>query len=149
MSPSGTSLLRGVRPRIPKSLAFLWIMWHPVDMAAPEPRARAIPLWTLGDRLRKAREQAGLRQDDLAAILGLSSATISNYEKGLRHPRGGELALIERWAEETCVDRDWLLGAHNPGYESRATHLQLVPSPYGQMHFHFPNGDTHGLTSVP
>jgi transcriptional regulator with XRE-family HTH domain len=128
-------------------------MLHTVDMVAPEPRPRAIPPLTLGMRLRMAREHAGLRQEDMAEILGISSASVSNYEKGARHPRGGEIELVRRWAEETCVDESWLLGigafAHNPGSENRATHLQLVPSPYGQMHFHFPDRDIHGLASVP
>jgi transcriptional regulator with XRE-family HTH domain len=39
--------------------------------------------------IRKAiREAAGATQRDLAAVLGVRSATICRYETGLREPRG-------------------------------------------------------------
>jgi transcriptional regulator with XRE-family HTH domain len=70
----------------------------------------ARPEWTFGDRLRKSREFAGLKQEEMAAIFDVSPATISNWENGQRMPRHGELDLARRWAEETGVDVAWLLG---------------------------------------
>jgi len=34
------------------------------------------------------REAAGLHQDDLAEVLGVSQATVSRWESGLREPAG-------------------------------------------------------------
>ena len=50
------------------------------------------PTFTLGDRLRKAREVAGLSIDDMADELGTSTKTVYSYEgdKGARLvARGG------------------------------------------------------------
>jgi transcriptional regulator with XRE-family HTH domain len=73
-----------------------------------------VPEWTLGDRLRKAREVAGIRQDEIAERLGVSPATISNWETGTRHARGGEINMVGRWARETRVSEAWLLGLVQP-----------------------------------
>ena len=45
--------------------------------------------WTMGDRLRKAREAAGFDQVDLAELIGVSRTTVSNHEVGVgkRAPR--------------------------------------------------------------
>lgn len=37
---------------------------------------------TLGDRLRQAREEAGLTQEELSALSGISRVTISGLETG-------------------------------------------------------------------
>ena len=36
----------------------------------------------IGRKIQKAREEAGLNQEELAARIGLSQATLSNYELG-------------------------------------------------------------------
>lgn len=41
---------------------------------------------TLGERLKKLREEKGLTQKQVADKLGLESAAISKYEKDLREP---------------------------------------------------------------
>lgn len=38
----------------------------------------------IGYRITIAREEAGMNQKDLAEIVGISQATLSNYEKGKR-----------------------------------------------------------------
>jgi transcriptional regulator with XRE-family HTH domain len=65
----------------------------------------ARPGFTQGDHLRKAREYAGLEQGDLATELGVSRATISNYERGLVKPRK---PVLVAWALRTGVALDWL-----------------------------------------
>ncbi len=46
----------------------------------------------LGKRLARAREDAGLRQDDIADVLGTEMYAISRYESGRRHlPHGKSL----------------------------------------------------------
>jgi transcriptional regulator with XRE-family HTH domain len=48
----------------------------------------------LGRRLRAAREQAGLKQDDIARGLGLSRASVSQIEGGDRFPSSLQLSRI-------------------------------------------------------
>jgi len=50
----------------------------------------------IGRRIQKAREEAGLNQDQLAARLGLSQATLSNYELGKRRLYLAQLEAISR-----------------------------------------------------
>lgn len=45
-----------------------------------------IPQWTLGERLAKARHHAELEQAEMAAELGVSRVTVSNYEVGKTKP---------------------------------------------------------------
>lgn len=52
---------------------------------------------SIGKRLQLAREEAGLSQEQLAAKIGCSQSTLSNYEKGRRRLY---LAQLEKIAEE-------------------------------------------------
>lgn len=60
--------------------------------------------FTSADRLRKARESAGLSQAELAVKIGVSRATISRAESG------GLVRQItyNAWAQETGAPLDWL-----------------------------------------
>ena len=42
---------------------------------------------TFGDKLKKYREEHGISQEQLGAILGTSKQVISRYEKGQRSPQ--------------------------------------------------------------
>jgi transcriptional regulator with XRE-family HTH domain len=64
-------------------------------------------LATLGERIRKAREDAGMLQDDLAGRLGCDKSTISKYETNGRTPTPETLAKI---ADITGTSADLLLG---------------------------------------
>lgn len=65
------------------------------------------PEFTLGDRLRKAREWAGLTQQELADEMGVSRKTIVNYEHGAT--RASKLVL-RAWSLTTKVPIEWLRG---------------------------------------
>lgn len=73
-------------------------------MAAPMGAGR-VPEWTLADRLRKARELAGLKQAELAEETGIARSSIVNYESGKSTPRRPALAS---WSFACGVDFDWL-----------------------------------------
>lgn len=68
-------------------------------------RAERIPQWTMGDRLRKAREEAGYGQRDFAAHIGISHQTVTNAEKGHRAVRK---ITLNAWAVATDVPVEWL-----------------------------------------
>lgn len=67
--------------------------------------------WTIGDRLRVARERAGYDQREFAKVTGISRATIVNYEHGTYSPRPPMLAA---WCLATGFDKGWILTGHKP-----------------------------------
>jgi transcriptional regulator with XRE-family HTH domain len=77
-----------------------------------------IPQWSFCDRLRKAREWAGLEQIDLAARLGKKRSTISNWERGANRP--DQLAL-RGIAYYTGVPLTWLLTGNDPDPDEPST----------------------------
>lgn len=64
-----------------------------------------VPEWTLSDRLRKARESAGLEQAQLSGRTKISRATISAIENGHRRPSRATMLL---WALATGTNPVWL-----------------------------------------
>lgn len=79
-----------------------------------------IPRWTLGDRLRKAREYAGVSREELADDLDVTPRTISNYETDHSRPRR---PVIRLYAMRCGVSFDWLVGDafHPEGDNLRVT----------------------------
>lgn len=60
-----------------------------------------------GDRLRDARLQKGLTQEQLAQQIGVAKSTLTGYEKGNREP---DVFKIKKILEVLEVDSDYLLG---------------------------------------
>jgi len=81
----------------------------------PTPEAGRVPEWTVADRLRKAREAAGMEQTQLAQVAGISRATISAAENGSRPAR----ATMRLWALATGVPLVWI--------ETGETHKRAAP----------------------
>jgi transcriptional regulator with XRE-family HTH domain len=77
------------------------------DSMIPSRAAGDRPKWRLSDRIRRAREHAGLEQRELAERAGLSPATVSAAETGRAAPHQSTLRLI---AAATGVSFDWLCG---------------------------------------
>jgi transcriptional regulator with XRE-family HTH domain len=69
--------------------------------------AHGVPQWTMGDRLRKAREEAGLSQVELAIQIGVARNTIGNHELGVG-ARGPQRVVLNAWAAATGVPVEWL-----------------------------------------
>lgn len=74
--------------------------------------AGGIPQWTLGDRLRKARETAGVDREEMAADIGRSVRTISNYESG---STTAPLLVVRQYALRCQVPIDWLQSGSTGG----------------------------------
>lgn len=95
-----------------------------------------IPRFTVHDRLRKAREVAGLDQAQLAERIGMSRNSVSNYEAG--HTRTGNLKPIylKGWALACGVDLDWLRFGDGsdrsvtPGYGGAILAYKATPLPF-------------------
>lgn len=72
-----------------------------------------IPQFTVGDRLRKAREVTGLEQGEFAEALGVSRNTVGNYESG--NTMRLKPIVLKAWSLRTGVPLVWLeTGAENP-----------------------------------
>jgi transcriptional regulator with XRE-family HTH domain len=69
------------------------------------PQAFAIPQWTVGDRMKKAREHAGLKQADMAERTGIGRSTMPTYETGKVIP---PKKVLIAWAMATGVPFEWL-----------------------------------------
>lgn len=89
------------------------------------------PTWTLGDRLRKARDVAGITSQDMADRLGVSRNTITNYENDHTSP---SVLAVRAYASETGVDIEWLYGTTTDA-RSRCFPMLDPPGP-GQLEFH-------------
>ena len=66
----------------------------------------------LGERLRQAREAAGLSQNQAAKLLGMHRPTLSNIEAEQRKVSAGEL---KEFAEAYKVSVEWLFGEQVEG----------------------------------
>lgn len=76
-----------------------------------ETQAGSIPTWTVGDRLRKARQHAGLEQAEFADEIGISRGTVLNYENDRVKPR---TIVLRAWSLRTGVPLHWLLDGERP-----------------------------------
>lgn len=65
-----------------------------------------MPEWTVGDRLRKARELLNLDQGQFAELIGVSRGTVSNYERGTIDRY--RPIVMRAWALATDVSAEWL-----------------------------------------
>lgn len=85
---------------------------------------RHVPQWTQQDRLRKAREDAGLDQGELGALVGIGRTTIGNYERGVTVAKR---PVLLAWSMATGVPLEWLRDGDN---ERPRTDLNRRPSDY-------------------
>jgi len=74
-----------------------------------------VPAWTREDRLRKAREEAGLTQKELADEIGVSKRSVINYEGGATVKRPVLLAWAFRCAVPLLWLTDGIEGEPGPG----------------------------------
>lgn len=65
------------------------------------------PKWTLGDRIRKARNEADLSKQVLADHLGVSMRTVTRWESDHVSPQHDSVVAV---AAATGVNLGWLVG---------------------------------------
>lgn len=76
-------------------------------------RVGAVPEFTIGDRLRKARETLDMEQSPFAELIGVSRGTVSNYERGTT--QAYKPVVVRAWALATGVSLEWLERGITPG----------------------------------
>ena len=68
----------------------------PVRLKGPKPELFQDEGDTLAARLRKRRRQLGVRQVDVANMMGVNESSVVNWETGKEEPRGSLLAENHR-----------------------------------------------------
>ena len=86
---------------------------------------RIIPAWTFGDRVRKAREKAGLTQAEMADLLHVSRKTLNHYELDRTQPQR-PIDFIEALAEATGVSTAWLMWGADESYQGFRRYYEVA-----------------------
>ena len=60
----------------------------------------------LGERIKKVREEKGIKQKDLADKIGISYVMLSQYERGVRTPK---YEMIDKIAKSLDIDPFYLM----------------------------------------
>lgn len=76
-----------------------------------KPSPRNVLAWSIGQRIRAARERKGWRQEDLAQETGIARANIARLEKGHQVPKVPTLRCV---AGALGLEADALLKAPEP-----------------------------------
>lgn len=66
-----------------------------------------VPVFSLGERIRKVREDMGFSQQQFAVRLGVDRKTVGNWEGEKNQPRYRDLMMISSVAD---VNLEWLAG---------------------------------------
>jgi phage repressor protein C with HTH and peptisase S24 domain len=80
---------------------------------------------SIASRLARARERAGLTQQQLANLAGVSQSTIGNIEAGLRQSRGS----LPQIAEALGVRLKWLRDGEEPGIDQLRRLVEMADNP--------------------
>lgn len=72
----------------------------------PIPGRGSVPDFTLGDRLRKAREIAHMEMQDLATEIDIHRQSVARYESGAAIPKRH---VLLSWSMVTGVDLRWII----------------------------------------
>jgi len=80
-----------------------------------------------GDTLKQLRQKMGLRQDDVARIVGVERSTVANWERGAKQP---SLETLVKLSQLFGVSLDELVGvAEAAGPSPLACYRSLVSDP--------------------
>ena len=75
---------------------------------------------TLGERIRKRRQELGIGQRELARRLAIRHATISDLERGVQ--KDMTIALLRKLAKALAVTSDWLIGIDRKSTRLNSSH---------------------------
>lgn len=81
-----------------------------------------IPEFTMGDRMRKAREITGMSQTEFAEHLGVGRSTVYNCESDGGRPK---TIVLRAWALATGVPAEWLLTGKTPHRDLEAAAMAV------------------------
>ena len=79
---------------------------------------------TIGERIRKRRQELGWSQRELAQRVNTRQATIADLERGAQ--KETSTALMRRLAKAMGVTADWLIGMYDEDEDAELTEAALV-----------------------
>ena len=82
---------------------------------------------TLNSKIAYCRKKAGMSQEELGEVIGVSRQAISKWETGESTPEVGKLLLL---AKAFGVTTDWLLSDEEPILEKEEEEPQVNENPY-------------------
>ncbi|ACA59298.1 helix-turn-helix domain protein [Candidatus Desulforudis audaxviator MP104C] len=78
-----------------------------------------------GETLKRLRHRMGLRQNDVAGMLGVERSTVANWERGVKQP---SLDTLIKLSETFGVSLDELVGAAQPTAPLPPAYYQVLAS---------------------
>lgn len=84
----------------------------------------------IGERILRLRIKNEMKQKELADKVGITEATLSRYENGLRSPKG---EIVSKLAEALGVSSDYLLGLTDEANEQTKNenkNFDIVPEQF-------------------
>jgi phage repressor protein C with HTH and peptisase S24 domain len=82
----------------------------------------------IGERIKQAREDARLTQDQLAAVCGVSRSAVTQWENGnTKNLKANNLLGVKKATKRSL---EWLLTGHDPGTSDEFEAIPLVESFY-------------------
>lgn len=97
------------------------------------------------ERLRIARQRAGLEQADMADLLGVHRAVVSRYENGHTEPT---LSALVKWADTADVSLDWLCARRDSNPQPSDLYPTWRDAPSGDEDWGQPVGDPDDAIEV-
>ena len=85
------------------------------------------PAWSFGDRIRKARDVAGMNQHDFAAAIDVKDGSLANWETDRSKPRD-VVAVAKRIEMLTRIPAGWTLGINNAPDDDGGPRGGLAPT---------------------
>jgi transcriptional regulator with XRE-family HTH domain len=93
----------------------------------------------IGRRIREAREAKGLTQAELASLIGTTPSAVSNYEKGVSHPKE---AILYKLIKVLEVDANFLFQDEM----DLSAHQLTIPNELKNTYVAFDRGEFEDLT---
>ncbi|AZV00765.1 immunity repressor [Gordonia phage Kiko] len=88
------------------------------------------PVWSFGDKVRKARAMAGMDQREFASAINTTAGSVAQWETDRSKPRD-VVAVAKRIEVLTRVPATWLLGLdddNRPGPDDGGAATQPAPN---------------------
>lgn len=85
---------------------------------------------SIGERIKKIRQEKGYTQQELAEMIGVAKNTITGYEKGNREPDATKIIALSKALN---VPGDWIIGNKDSSYSYLSVDALIIASEYDAL----------------